>query len=223
MIEKHENSRNFVLYCHFYTQVTGAVFKTKKIIFPFNSNLHIIDLKGLIAKALDSDKEITSTPYKIISVKKTLSSSDPLLDSLKISQFFDNKDDIFCGVELNIQPVKVNTFEQNDVLKFKTLTNYSFWVANKQIVKVRVPLDGCQNLNKEHLKASFTESSLEVKILNLNGNNYCFGVPRLDAKIVPEKSEAFIDKDGSIIIRLRKAKEDDHWSYLFKQKYVGEN
>ena len=45
--------------------------------------------------------------------------------------------------------------------------------------------------------------------------------PRLDAKIIPEKCEAF-PKGDRLIIRLRKAKNDDHWSYLFKQQYVGE-
>ena len=43
----------------------------------------------------------------------------------------------------------------------------------------------------------------------------------LDAKIIPEKSEAFA-KGKDLIIRLRKANNEDHWSYLFKQKYVGE-
>ena len=39
----------------------------------------------------------------------------------------------------------------------------------------------------------------------------------------PDNKKVIKDKKGNVVIRLRKAKEDDHWSYLFKQKYVGEN
>lgn len=209
-------SKSYV-YVHFFIDASKGVIKTEKLYLD-NLNIHVIDLKQRITKMLEKDNSLL---FKIISISKTINSKS-LLDSIKISNFFENKDDVFCLVEMNIQPVKTQIKQQEDVLKFKTLSNYSFYVANKQIVKVLVPLKlGKIEIPKENVKSTFTESSLEVKIYNVNGQNYLFGVPRLDAKIIPEKSEAIM-KDGEIVIRLRKAKEDDHWSYLFKQKYVGE-
>jgi cellobiose phosphorylase len=212
------------LYCHFFLDNTKGVIKTQKIPLD-NLSIHIIELKQIIAKVLEKTKESTTPMFKVLSLSKTLISPS-LTDTAKLCNFFINKDDIFCQVELNITPIKKTTqitTDDNDLLKFKSLTTYSFWEANKQIVKVRVPLKGVNELPKENIKATFTESSIDVRVYNLNGMNYHFGVPRLDAKIVPEKSEAITDKDGNIIVRLRKAKEDDHWSYLYKQKYVGEN
>lgn len=217
------STTNYFLYCHFFLDSAKGVIKTLKVLVE-NFNIHIIELKEKIAKTLERKKDTSSAPFKLIGVKKTII-SPYLKDTVKISQFFNNKDDIYCHVELNIQPVKKSTVQaaEEDKLKFKTLSTYSFWEANKQIIKVRVPLKGVENLPKENIKSNFTETSLDVKVYNLNGINYSFAVPRLDAKIVPEKSEAFADKEGNIIIRLRKFKEDDHWSYLFKQKYVGED
>jgi hypothetical protein len=214
--------KNYV-YCHFFLDSSKGVIQTSKITVD-SLNIHVIQLKQQIAKVLEKKKESTTPLFKILSLNKTLISPS-LNDTVKVSSFFNNGDDIFCQVEMNVQPIKSITTTKSaeeDMLKFKTLTNYSFWVANSKIVKVRVPLKGIETLPKESIKATFTESSFEVKIHNLNGLNYLFGVPRLDAKIVPENSEALADKEGNIIIRLRKAKEDDHWSYLFKQKYVGE-
>jgi hypothetical protein len=221
-MESKENSSKIEkyshLYCHFYLNREKGVLKSVKI--PLESfNITVIELKSKIAKILERQKD-ASSPFKIVCLNKTIQ-GPVLLDTIKISQFFRPRDDIFCGVEMNITPIKTAILD--DVLKYKSLSSYSFWVASKQIVKVRVPLKGVETLPKENIISSFTESSLDVKIHNLNGLNYHFGVPRLDAKIVPEKSEVLTDKEGNIIIRLRKAKEDDHWSYLFKQKYVGEN
>ena len=107
-------------------------------------------------------------------------------------------------------------------MTYKTITAYSFYVSSETYVRVLVPIPGIENVKKEDIIAEFTDSSLDVRVKNgLNGNNYRFAVPRLDAKIIPEKCEAF-PKGDRLIIRLRKAKNDDHWSYLFKQQYVGE-
>lgn len=218
-MEKNQDKK--FLYCHFFIDSVKGIIKTIKLNFE-SFNLHVIELKAKIAKELESKKENTPL-FKILSINKTILSPS-LLDSVKISQFFENEDDIFCHVELNIQPIKSTneSKEEDKVLKYKTLNKYSFYEANKNVVKVLVPLEGIQNLPKENIVTTFSETSFEVKVNNLNGLNYMFAVPRLDAKIIPEKSEASVDKNGNIVIRLRKAKEDDHWGYLFKQRYVGE-
>ena len=103
------------------------------------------------------------------------------------------------------------------------MNNYSFYVASSTIVRVIVPVPGIEKVPKENIISTFTETSVEVKVNGAeNGHNYRFAVPMLDAKIIPEKSEAFA-KGKDLILRLRKANNEDHWSYLFKQKYVGEN
>ena len=95
------------------------------------------------------------------------------------------------------------------------------WGGDKNVIRVNVPLKGVHNVPKENIKGIFTESSCEVKVIDLNNLNYCFGVPRLHCKIIPEKSEA-LAKDDNIIIRLRKAKEEDNWASLHKLKFVGD-
>jgi hypothetical protein len=211
------------LYCHFFLESAKGVVKTMKLVLE-GLSLHVIDLKSRIAKLLETQKSDNTSLFKLVSINKTVNSQG-LMDSMKVSQFFEDKDDVFCQVELNVQPIKTvmakNT-EIDELLTYKPLQNYSFYVANKQIVRVLVPLKGVESLSKENLIAKFTDQSLEVKVHGLNNLNYFFRVPKLDAKIVPDKSEALFDKNGNIVIRLRKEKEDDHWSYLYKQKYVGE-
>lgn len=51
--------------------------------------------------------------------------------------------------------------------------------------------------------------------------NYLFAVPKLHAEIIPEESEV-TTKEDKICVRLRKAKEEDNWSFLYKFKFVGE-
>jgi hypothetical protein len=213
------------LYCHLYSDQSKGVFKTIKINLDSLSTT-ILDLKLKIIKALkDNLKDPQASLYKISSISKTASSSD-LSDGVKLNQYFDNKDDIFCKIYVQVEPIgnstNLTSQVEDTVLTYKTINEYSFYVANKQVVRVIVPVPGIEKVLPENIISNFTETSLEVKVKNaLNGINYRFAVPRLDAKIIPEKSEAFV-KDGKLNIRLRKAKEDDHWSYLFKQRYVGE-
>ena len=152
-------------------------------------------------------------------------SSQPLNDSAKMRMFFNDLDDVYVRVLTEVVPIQVNKTDDDKkdvVLNYKTITAYSFYVSSETYVRVLVPIPGIEKVKKEDIIAEFTDSSLDVRVKNgLNGNNYRFAVPRLDAKIIPEKCEAF-PKGDRLIIRLRKAKNDDHWSYLFKQQYVGE-
>ena len=152
-------------------------------------------------------------------------SSSPMNDSAKMRMFFNDLDDVYVRVLTEVIPIQVSKTddEKKDVvLTYKTITAYSFYVSSETYVRVLVPIPGIEKVKKEDIIAEFTDSSLDVRVKNgLNGNNYRFAVPRLDAKIIPEKCEAF-PKGDRLIIRLRKAKNDDHWSYLFKQQYVGE-
>lgn len=222
-MENQKKKPTHNLYCHLFLDATKGIIKTLKVPIE-NFNIHFIDLKSQIKKILESDLDKTqSNLYRIISLSKTIISTS-FSDSSRIYPFLNNKDNIFCQVELNIVPIKSSVIianQDDDLLKYKSITNYSFYEANKQIVKVMVPMPGIDKLPKEQIVGKFTESSCEVKVKGLNGSNFIFGVPRLHAKINPEKSEVVTTKDN-LVIRLRKFKEDDYWSYLHKIKFVGE-
>lgn len=217
-----EKTKTF-LYVHIFLENSKGVIKTIKVNLENGLNISVIDLKHLISKTLTLKKE---NGLKVVSLSKTIQSKS-LLDSIKLNYFFENKDEVFCQVEMNIQPIKTTTNNiQNsneDLLSFKTLNKYSFYEANKQVMKVLVPIPGISGIAKENIKAIFKDFSFEVKVYGVKGVNYMFAVPRLDAQIVPEKSEALTDKNDNLVIRLRKFKDDDHWSYLFKVSYAGES
>jgi len=222
-MEETKIKENNYIYCHLFIDASKGVIKTLKV--PIDSfNIHFIDLKSIIKKILENDLDKTqSNLYNIIGLSKTIISPS-FSDSSRIFPFLENKDDIFCQVEINIVPIKSKVIianQDDDLLKYKSISNYSFYEASKQVVKVLVPLPGVDKLPKDQIIAKFTETSCEVKVKGLNGSNFIFGAPRLHAKINPEKSEVVTSKDN-LVIRLRKFKEEDYWSYLHKTKMVGD-
>lgn len=60
-----------------------------------------------------------------------------------------------------------------------------------------------------------------MKIHDLRGKNYLFSVTRASNNIDADKSKIIV-KDDSIVVVLRKAKKDDHWFALHKQKMIGD-
>lgn len=209
------------IYVHLYDNPEKGIIKTFKMQV-IAKHVRVMDLKAEMKKSFE--KLAKGVKYIPESISKTIY-APPLYDTSKIRMFFEDGDDLYLKVHTEAVPIetKVDPEEKKDlVLSYKTLNNYSFYVASESVVRVMVPVPGIEKVPKENVIATFTEDSLEVKINNAeNGNNYRFAVPKLDAKIIPEKSEAF-PKGDKVIIRLKKANNSDHWSYLFKQKYVGE-
>jgi hypothetical protein len=204
------------LYCHFYTDSSKGVIKTIKLHL---NNLHIrvIELKERIKEEIESNREY----FKFESVSKTILSR-PLSDSAFLNNYFENRDDIFCKVEINVTPVKSVSQKVIDNTQVKTLTTYSYYEMNdKNTIKVMIPLNDVQNLSKEKILATFQENSCDVKVDMGNGISYYFGVPRLHCAIIPEESKCLTSKDN-IVFKLRKAKESDNWASLFRMKFVGD-
>ena len=219
---KEEELPRIILYCHLFTDITKGIIQTVKVKLGTKEK-RVLDFKSQLIKELDTLMKSTNIKYIPQEVKISLS-SPALNETAKMRMFFNDLDDIYVRVITEVIPIQVNeTDEKKDVvLTYKTITAYSFYVSSETYVRVLVPIPGIEKVKKEDIIAEFTDSSLDVRVKNgLNGNNYRFAVPRLDAKIIPEKCEAF-PKGDRLIIRLRKAKNDDHWSYLFKQQYVGE-
>ena len=220
---KEEELPKIILYCHLFTDMTKGIIQTVKVKLGAKEKT-VLDFKSQLVKELDALMKSTNIKYIPQEIKISFS-SHPLNDSAKMRMFFNDLDDVYVRVLTEVIPIQVNKTddEKKDVvLTYKTITAYSFYVSSETYVRVLVPIPGIENVKKEDIIAEFTDTSLDVRVKNgLNGNNYRFAVPRLDAKIIPEKCEAF-PKGDRLIIRLRKAKNDDHWSYLFKQQYVGE-
>ena len=220
---KEEELPRIILYCHLFTDTTKGIIQTVKIKLGTKEK-RVLDFKSQLIKELDTLMKSTNIKYIPQEVKISLSSPS-LNDTAKMRMFFNDLDDVYVRVITEVIPIQVNKTddEKKDVvLTYKTITAYSFYVSSETYVRVLVPIPGIEKVKKEDIIADFTDTSLDVRVKNgLNGNNYRFAVPRLDAKIIPDKCEAF-PKGDRLIIRLRKAKNDDHWSYLFKQQYVGE-
>ena len=220
---KEEELPRIILYCHLFTDITKGIIQTVKVTLGTKEK-RVLDFKSQLIKELDTLMKSTNIKYIPQEVKISLS-SPALNETAKMRMFFNDLDDIYVRVITEVIPIQVNKTddEKKDVvLTYKTITAYSFYVSSETYVRVLVPIPGIEKVKKEDIIAEFTDSSLDVRVKNgLNGNNYRFAVPRLDAKIIPEKCEDF-PKGDRLIIRLRKAKNDDHWSYLFKQQYVGE-
>ena len=219
---KEEELPRIILYCHLFTDITKGIIQTVKVKLGTKEK-RVLDFKSQLIKELDTLMKSTNIKYIPQEVKISLS-SPALNETAKMRMFFNDLDDIYVRVITEVIPIQVNKADEKKdvVLTYKTITAYSFYVSSETYVRVLVPIPGIEKVKKEDIIAEFTDSSLDVRVKNgLNGNNYRFAVPRLDAKIIPEKCEAF-PKGDRLIIRLRKAKNDDHWSYLFKQQYVGE-
>ena len=220
---KEEELPRIILYCHLFTDITKGIVQTVKVKLGSKEKT-VLDFKSQLLKELDTLMKSTNIKYLPQEIKISFS-SQPLNDSAKMRMFFNDLDDVYVRVLTEVVPIQVNKTDDDKkdvVLSYKTITAYSFYVSSETYVRVLVPIPGIEKVKKEDIIAEFTDSSLDVRVKNgLNGNNYRFAVPRLDAKIIPEKCEAF-PKGDRLIIRLRKFKNDDHWSYLFKQKYVGE-
>ena len=215
---------NITLYIHIYNDQAKGIIQSIKFTC-YDKIVTVADLTAQLQNTFNEMAKKSNIKYIAQSLQRTMSSKKALQASTKLRTYLENKDDLYMKVATEAIPVATTNPVQNKdlVLSYKTLTTYSFYVASETVVRVIVPVPGIDKVKKEDIIASFTEDSLDVKINHAeNGNNYRFAVPRLDAKIIPDKSEAFA-KGKDLIIRLKKAKKDDHWSYLFKQKYVGED
>ena len=224
------------LYCHLYLDKSKGIFKTLKLSLPdLSLNIESLKLKiqGLVSELNKvilflNQNETDSTKFKLLNISKTIS-SPAITNKSKTSSFFEEKDDIYCKVEVEIKPAKIMINSSVDELQFKTLTKYSYYEATKKVIKVLIDLPGVHTVPKENIISKFETRSIELKIIGLNGKkfdkqlglNYYFGVPNTHCPLVPENSEVLITTD-KITIRIRKDKEDGHWSALYKHKLLME-
>jgi len=87
---------------------------------------------------------------------------------------------------------------------------------DKPFVSVDVRLKGVEALPKENVTCDFTESSFDLKVVGLDGQNYRFLRTNLDKDIKPIDSEVKVKKNH-VIVSLAKVKGDygyDSWMDL---------
>lgn len=214
-----ENKTTNTLYCHFFLDKSKGIYKSLKLSLP-DLTLNIDALKYKIQELVAeiNKNETGSTRYKLQHISKTIS-SPAITNKTRVASFFNNRDDVFCKVEVEIKPMKSQINSSAEDVQFKTLTKYSFYEATKKVVKVLIDLPGVHTVPKENIISKFDVRSVEVKIMNLKGLNYYFGVPMTQCGLDPANSEVLIT-ENKITIRIRKEKEDDHWPSLYKFKYL---
>ncbi len=84
---------------------------------------------------------------------------------------------------------------------------------NSPWVSVYVSVEGA---SKERTSCDFTESSFDLRVLDVAGKNYRLRKDNLDKAIVPAESKVIVKK-SRVVIKLRKVKGEysyDHWTDL---------
>jgi len=87
---------------------------------------------------------------------------------------------------------------------------------DKPLVTVDLRLKGVEALPTEKVTCDFTESSLDCKVIGLDGQNYRFLKTNLEKDIVPAESSVKVKKNH-VIVSLQKVKGQygyDNWSDL---------
>ena len=117
------------------------------------------------------------------------------------------------------QPAKAKV--KVDDVPMTPLTAYSYYESGKKYMKVLVTLEGVDLHPAEKFQVTFKPRSLEVIIRDFAGKNYAFRVPKLQNKIQPDQcSHSF--KRNTLVLTLRKEKDEDNWWSLYKSKAVCE-
>jgi len=87
---------------------------------------------------------------------------------------------------------------------------------DKPVVSVDLRLKGVEALPSENVTCDFTESSLDLKVVGLDGLNYRFLKTNLDKDIVPAESSLKVKKNH-VLVSLQKVKGQygyDSWTDL---------
>ncbi|KAH8355378.1 hypothetical protein KR084_000081, partial [Drosophila pseudotakahashii] len=92
------------------------------------------------------------------------------------------------------------------------LTNYG-WDQSERFVKLFITLNGVQGCTEEDVTVSYTPTSLQLHVRDLQGKDFGLTVNNLLHGIDVDKSYRKI-KLNMVAIYLKKSKEDVHWDVL---------
>jgi len=118
-------------------------------------------------------------------------------------------------VEALPKPVKVDVKSAGPWSEITTF-DLNLGGYDKPIVTVDLRLKGVEALPKENISCDFTESSFDLKVMGLDGQNHRFVRTNLDKDISPGSSEVKVKKNH-VIVQLAKKKGEygfDTWTDL---------
>jgi hypothetical protein len=89
------------LYCHLFLSNGKGIFHTFKTSLPNFDKMHILDFKNIVEKEFENlrKKDNNTNTYSIEYISKTIYSHS-ITDSIKLSVFFNHRDDIYCCVSI---------------------------------------------------------------------------------------------------------------------------
>lgn len=219
------------LYFNYCLEDSKSISNTIKINVNFSQTV-----KSLITEAQNGiNSASTNIKFQVLSVSKHFNSK-PLSEELPLKYFFQSGNDIYCKLKVE-KYLSVETQSQgnnetksaitqevkkakDDDLKYIVLSKYS-WYDDKVFVKVIVPINGVGAIPKENVIAEFGDRSFLIKIVGLNGSNYRFGSTRTHYHLIASESKILI-KANEVVVKIKKEKTDDYWSYIYKTRMVGE-
>ena len=103
-------------------------------------------------------------------------------------------------------------------VEFISLTKFG-WDQQGGKIKVYITsgIDGVGNIPKDQIACEFTDTSVDLQIYGLNGNNYRLRIPELQYTVDIAKCKYNVKSNG-INITLAKEKPAEHWTDLKPKK-----
>lgn len=124
--------------------------------------------------------------------------------------------------QVQSQPVAV-PIVTSPGMKYVSIDRFSFDFGeyNSAFVTLYIALPGVGSIPRDNIKCSFTSTSFDLIVKDLNGKSYRLFKDNLEKDIVPDKSKRVVKAD-KIVVKLAKVKGEygsyDHWSQLTAKK-----
>lgn len=166
----------------------------------------INDLVTQIKNFLNENRNDGNKIYEVLAVATDFMGT-PLKLTMAASSILEDGSDVYVTVRVSVDkkkhiapisstPIAPPTKEQvkakqeqEKLLKFVTVKKYSYFESGQKFIKVLLP--DFKDLNKlpcDRISVSFpTHRSFFVEVVNFKGQDWKFGVPRTQCRIVPEE------------------------------------
>jgi len=201
------------------------------------------DLVSKVREFLTVNRNDGNKVYEVLAVSPQFMGV-PLPLGLTASSIFADGSDVYATVRITVDSKRyvapINTIPivpkqtiaasaltnpstNEKVLKFRTITKYSYFESGDKWIKVLLPdLAGLSSHPADKIKVEFpTNRSFSVEVVDFNGQNWQFAVPRTQCRILT-KACTFQMKSSGLQVSLRKKNTSDNWWSLFKSKAIGE-
>jgi calcyclin binding protein len=115
-------------------------------------------------------------------------------------------------------PTPVKVVSATPTISYSMLGSFS-WDQDSEKVKIYISIEG---VDKEKVEADFKETSIDVKIHDVQGKNYRYVLPKLNKEIVPEKCKVLV-KPTRIVMTLVKASKGNWLDLQYKEDKLKPN